>query len=925
MENKKVLLNNKKGKESANKENRLTIDITNNTKLIPTDKIEKVIDEYKQYLKEKKESRKYRLTFDISPYCSNVLFNHLSEIVYKEGAPDCQCSNYKIFNDKLDNVKEYLTYKGMGDKNTLTREDMIMDTGFTHPEIGPFVYHCGYDIFNNHTLRKKEFGVINKMKDNTDNEYRRKFNTIEDYKRYHYGDIVDENVLQRSNNLLYKKNRKIHQYQVSNLLLFSESINENLIEQDGWIGFINPSTIDIDNYVTENRSISLNKCMNNNKSNEFIDMYPDRSLYYFLPKVNKYRNRREYNWDYCLTFPYRNLYEHDLVQYTNKEAGIVVNGLKAVLIDKEIDSFEENGVKILTYEIEEGEVLFFKTILRHNFHPNALVSFSFIGEKNGVLETLNTSTFYAINDCGYYGEDYEHYFRLTADEVIDVLNVFDDPSKVEIRVRQISNGGVCKYYIREFKKIPKLSINDIAVNKNNYNDIIDTIKNCEFNSSLNKMGFSKTIYGDPIAQLIFNDDIDLELLRDNLGRSLSEIYLTIIKNNKGYKEWYNSKNYGSENITFSHCFGEVTSGIDIEDEEIFDYNIHKIHNLDTNLGHLGEVSSNPNEIITYPPFKHLFIEKDGKLRRPEVLEKNITNDNDIFFGDIVEFSANGLNETVLEKVYHRFNTAQREYSKGDEFANLFYDEIIYDDYDVHGGGFEVIRKKYNAYYLNDDRPSEESFCFPANIAPEGYYYQAHYKIPLRGYRENVNEGAHTRMDVYYFESKNNNIYEIETIKNYFMEVNNNFFIYDKITGDNYKAKVLKVGGYDYTTVEFECKNLIVNDNYYLEERYILYKPNVEKPEHAFELNDGTGRYVWRDELEDIEYRDTEIGEYTFTNGSHYINKKINFHLRRQDPDGKYRLSNDSNGIPYFGRMTIDGYSVDYGGVKSINPDEYKMC
>ena len=46
-------------------------------------------------------------------------------------------------------------------------------------------------------------------------------------------------------------------------------------------------------------------------------------------------------------------------------------------------------------------------------------------------------------------------------------------------------------------------------------------------------------------------------LKDNLGRPLSEIYLTIIKNNIGYKQWYEEHDCGSPDVEFSHCFGKL--------------------------------------------------------------------------------------------------------------------------------------------------------------------------------------------------------------------------------------------------------------------------------------------------------------------------------------------------------------------------------
>ena len=48
-----------------------------------------------------------------------------------------------------------------------------------------------------------------------------------------------------------------------------------------------------------------------------------------------------------------------------------------------------------------------------------------------------------------------------------------------------------------------------------------------------KLAFAKNIYSDNLSQVVFTDDIKIKLLKDNLGRPLSDIYLTVLKNNAG--------------------------------------------------------------------------------------------------------------------------------------------------------------------------------------------------------------------------------------------------------------------------------------------------------------------------------------------------------------------------------------------------------
>ena len=51
------------------------------------------------------------------------------------------------------------------------------------------------------------------------------------------------------------------------------------------------------------------------------------------------------------------------------------------------------------------------------------------------------------------------------------------------------------------------------------------------------------------------------------------------------------------------------------------------------------------------------------------------------------------------------------------------------------------------------------------------------------------------------------------------------------------------------------------------------------------------KFVWRDNLPHSQIdRNNELYDTTFANGRFYIEKRINFFLRRQDPFGKYGLS-----------------------------------
>ena len=91
------------------------------------------------------------------------------------------------------------------------------------------------------------------------------------------------------------------------------------------------------------------------------------------------------------------------------------------------------------------------------------------------------------------------------------------------------------------------------------------------------------------------------------------------------------------------------------------------------------------------------------------------------------------------------------------------------------------------------------------------------------------------------------------------------------------------------------------------------------PPTAYDFNDGSGLYRWRD-IESFEHirQDSELYDSVFTNGAHYIHKNINFYLKRQDPYGYYGLNMAYNEeLPYEGQIL-----EQTGNEKDITPAQH---
>lgn len=883
--------------------------------MIPTDNLVDKINSYEQYIKEKDSCVNNRLMFNINILSSNILCNTITEIVRNEGGNNVEFIKEENGGSTVTTKYNYYTGRSTSSNGSksLKRSELIQDTAYSSCDIFsdevPYVYHCGLDIFNNHTLRRKEFSVINKVL--SSDTSRNNFNTLKDFNRDYFGNKVTFNKISSSgDNGIVQANE--HKYTNDNAYSYQDSLLVNLVEKDGWIGFKNPSTLAIPNVFLTNTGITINKCMNNNESGEFIDLYPDRTLFSMVPKINKKRKRLEYNWDYCLTYPYSNETDNDLIN----------GGIKC---------------EYFTGTTKSGGLLTFRTLIKNNFRINTNIYISF-GEK--------TKTNVIIENVGIGGEYTDYYFTILYDSVIDIFN-----NTVSIRVGRMEGGTKCQYYIRKFRKLP--NFNRIGINPETglLEKDLERATNNKFSTTLNKLAFAQNAFGENITQIIYNDVIKTNGLVDNLGRPLTEVYLTIIKRNKGYLEWYYEDNKNSSNVEFSHCFGPISSGFDLP---LFSkkYNVHKIHNINS-------VSTLENDVLNYI----------NKSASP--LSTGITVDDTVFDGDIVEFSPTKLSETVLEDVYYRFNTAQREIIS-DEYNTFKIDEIIYDDYDYEREGgqtnFKVVTVDYGAK-INEYTTDGAAGLKNVNLNPEGYYYKPHFKVQLRKFEDVVNSGAHQligtiELNNEYIEvfneatgvvkssttnentkntKQNNKQYINEVVndvnelqettyskplivsdsvniletdvpdtvstngivtktirakleevtlsldKKYYISVGDTIYVLDPIIKKRYEnGYVTKKNGKKITIVFGETIEFYSNTIYF-------FKPNILKPLNVFELYDVYGTYIWRniESFGTIDHN-TDLFNTTFTNNSLYYENNINLIIRRQDPFREYDLMDYSD-------------------------------
>lgn len=849
----RILLNKNKSKTSVNASMAKNVELKNSSRVLPFEGVIDKVNLYSVFENERDKCNSYRLIFNINPLCTNVLFNTLTEVVKNEGDlnrvvledPASGKKHNNVVIPEATNRNKSLNYK---DGSSITRYQAVRNTEYSNEKCG-FTYHCGYDIFNNHLLRSTSFKSVNKLNNSNDSV---SYNTLFDKLR----DVSGKNInfkFRCGDNVMTSD---LHLYTYDEVLEYFDSVENNLIEDNGWFGFTN--VMKINTQLNKEDNELVNKVINSAKPCEFIDMYPDRTLFSFVPKVNKFQKRIENNWNYCITYPFSSTKNHVLVN--ENASGNIVDGFY-------------NGLKITSTvsgtSVTGEDIILFRCACKHGLKK--MDKFTII--ENKVNSSKKIDKVFSVAGVGDMNDDNKDYiFYIVIDNDIKDLFNLDDfgnivNENVSYRFRRHVNGYDSEYYIRLFKKLPNFKYSGEKPSDKNIDDKDFINKNViPFDSSLSKLAFSNNVYNDNAAQIVFTDDVNVEYLKDNLGRPLTEIYLTIIKNNAGYKEWYGTRDnnytpeYNSPNIEFSHCFGEVTSGFELPYDIDGGMKFKKYSNVRylTNIQSISDKASEP-------------------LERDINIDGSVDNDGNIgiFYGDIVEFNAIDALEYVIEPVYHRFNTQQRE-TENPIYTTLYYDEIETDDYDIRTND-----KCNNAFTGKMMQVTTGDERLKINQRPEGYYYLPHYKIQVRSISNTINQENSIQLNVLSVSNEKlpASYYEIKTKNLHYLNQNDYLMVSQVISNvetDPLYCKVIEIKS--LTSFVMTCSLDITNlDN------VIIRKVNNKIPSYASNLKDGTGRYVWRDIYGVGKNSNTELPEYPFMNGSFYIEKSINFFLKRQDP------------------------------------------
>jgi len=352
-------------------------------------------------------------------------------------------------------------------------------------------------------------------------------------------------------------------------------MSNSIFEKDGWVGSYNDEPNENEIQFNDNKS----------------------ALCEFFPFDPGYDRLKMLDSDGASNYLFKLVYP-----FSTKDITLVKNNLNISLKD---------GVPIInqfTIELNGRQYIGFRTPMNHGLNVGDRIRlFNFVD--NTPNNTLNLTTqLYRVFKLGNQVND-----NKLRTFVIDV-----NPSDINFTIgvstiKRSVNGKLSSYYVRQFK----------SLTSSDYKDY-----------DLYPAAYGVTYFNDEVVAFNFKNDIDVSSLVDNLGRPVTEIYLSIIKND-------NDSNPTSLNTQYwlqqqqnlippynTRFWTKISAGYDLENNNNVNYNIRS-------YGDTNYVGS-------------LYYE-------------NIDESDDVFDGDIVEYNESELLERRMENLYHRVNTVYREF------------------------------------------------------------------------------------------------------------------------------------------------------------------------------------------------------------------------------------------------------------------------
>lgn len=359
--------------------------------------------------------------------------------------------------------------------------------------------------------------------------------------------------------------------------LFKTVLADDIVEKDGWFGYYDSEPLETQEFNQATNGVSSTETFNDNKSSlcQFIPFDPGYGRLNFVDSDGKP------NYQLKVTYP---AYSRDDIELVRNSSNT-----QAVKLSDGIGVVNVTGVTI-----DGRGYTVFETAINHGL------------QKGDFLRLYN---FTASSDLGLPDREVK-VFRLDRDEPNFKFIVDINPNKItnnlgQSSIKRLVNGVESSYYMRVFSAM--------------------TTEQTDY--TLFPAGFAINSYGDREAAFNFIKDIDIDpdVYRDNLGRPISEIYLSITKLRDDSSGTVQSE-YWSDTTNGADFWTDITPGLVTNKHESINYNIKAFN--DNN--------------------------------HPQTYFNAITPNDTEYMGDIVEYNEDILEERTLTDVNHRFNTEYRE-------------------------------------------------------------------------------------------------------------------------------------------------------------------------------------------------------------------------------------------------------------------------
>ena len=260
-------------------------------------------------------------------------------------------------------------------------------------------------------------------------------------------------------------------------------------------------------------------------------------------------------------------------------------------------------------------------------------------------------------------------------------------------------------------------------------------------------------------------------------------------------------------------------------------------------------------------------------------------------------------------------------------------------------GFSV--SSYTINRIEDE--NKNTYDFPGNIAPEGYFYSPFYKVTLKELDDETQSIPVKRinfkvsdasldwedMEVYEPEMGMISVKRIYTIKiispiSYDFLMGQPFVIYDVMNDNTYRGHLSKFSNNQDGTcnllISTETKidpQLLAGENG--QSGYIISFMEANAPNYA-EFVPASQKLIWRapKKMSDLT-DDSPIYDMPFTNGRLYIHRNLNVFVRRQDPNNDFKLFRPSQNNP-LRRFQVEGDAkLDFDYIQQIIDSMVDAC